>query len=109
MVGILRQLEYVYPYHQALGAYLEAAEYPSGAIEEIKKIGMAYDFFLTHDMETQNSYLDGGYRSHLAFHSKSKIYDKVKVEVEREERARHAPLYCCPVGPVKFPISRHLI
>ena len=38
------------PSHQALGAYLEAAEYPSGAIEEIKKIGMAYDFFLTHDM-----------------------------------------------------------
>jgi hypothetical protein len=53
LAGMLRKLAYVYPYHQAIGFYLEAAgSYDWNAIELFRG-GFEYefDFYLTYGME----------------------------------------------------------
>lgn len=53
LAGLLRKLSYVYPYHQAIGFYLEAAgAYDQKAIELFRG-GFEYefDFYLTYGME----------------------------------------------------------
>jgi predicted transcriptional regulator of viral defense system len=48
LVEILRKLDYVYPYHQAVGYYLERAGYCPEEIELVSAIPMEHDFYLTH-------------------------------------------------------------
>ncbi len=54
LVGVLRQLGYVYPYHQALGVYLEAAGYPDFLRQELLSMGTKFDFYLTYDMRERS-------------------------------------------------------
>lgn len=52
IVAILRQLDYVYPYHQAIGFYLEkAGGYKKSAVELLRANEMAFDFYLTYGMK----------------------------------------------------------
>ena len=46
-----RRLKYVYPYHQAIGFYLEKAGYSGREIESMGPFQMKYDFYLTHQMK----------------------------------------------------------
>jgi predicted transcriptional regulator of viral defense system len=51
LVQLLRQLDYVYPYHQAIGLYMEKSGYDSGALKALKKeFPITYDFYLCHEM-----------------------------------------------------------
>jgi predicted transcriptional regulator of viral defense system len=51
LTATLKRLEYVYPYHQAIGFYLErAGGYPSAAIDILRKMEIKYDFYLTHQI-----------------------------------------------------------
>jgi predicted transcriptional regulator of viral defense system len=52
LIEMLRKLNYRYPYHQAIGFYLEKAGYPDDAVNQIQKLGMTYDFYLAHEMES---------------------------------------------------------
>ena len=50
--AILQNLNYIYPYHQAVGFYLDrAGNYKDSSISLFRKFGMKYDFYLTHQMK----------------------------------------------------------
>jgi len=57
LTAMLKQLDYVYPYHQAIGFYLErSGYYKDSQILLLKKFDLKYDFYLTHQMkETEYS------------------------------------------------------
>jgi predicted transcriptional regulator of viral defense system len=50
LAALLNRLEYIYPYHQAIGFYLERAGYKSSAIDLLREIPMEFDFYLAHKM-----------------------------------------------------------
>jgi len=52
MAAMLKKLDYVYPYHQAIGFYMErAGGYEDFALKIIRKFDIEYDFYLTHQMK----------------------------------------------------------
>ncbi|TDK59548.1 hypothetical protein E2I14_18790 [Sapientia aquatica] len=56
LVSMLLKLNYAYPYHQAIGQYLERAAYKPSQIDLIRRIPIEHDFYLTHEMsETRYS------------------------------------------------------
>lgn len=48
LLSILDQLKYVYPYHQAVGFYMERTGYSSEAIQLLRRKRSTYDFYLEH-------------------------------------------------------------
>ncbi len=52
LVAMLKSLDYIYPYHQAIGFYLErAGVYDASSLRLLRKREMNYDFYLTHGMQ----------------------------------------------------------
>jgi hypothetical protein len=50
IISTLREFDYVYPYHQAIGFYMERAEYPKHHLARLRDLGMRLDFYLAHGM-----------------------------------------------------------
>lgn len=50
MAAMLKRMDFGYPYHQAIGYYLQRAGYSSSRVELFRKIPMERDFYLTHQM-----------------------------------------------------------
>ena len=51
LLKTLRELDYVYPYHQAIGFYMERAGYDEGALQKVEALGRTFDFYLANRME----------------------------------------------------------
>lgn len=49
--AMLKKLKFAYPYHQAIGFYLERAEYRDVQLNLMKAYPSELDFYLTHDMQ----------------------------------------------------------
>jgi len=56
LVRMLRKLAYTYPYHQAIGYYLERADYEPAQVELLHQLPREFDFYLTHQM-SQTDYV----------------------------------------------------
>jgi hypothetical protein len=50
LAAMLPKLEHTYPYHQAIGFYLERAGYKSKSIDLLKRFPMDYDFYLANEI-----------------------------------------------------------
>lgn len=50
--AMLTKLKFAYPYHQAIGFYMERVGYRASALELMRRFPMEFDFYLTHDMST---------------------------------------------------------
>ncbi len=55
LISTLADLEYMYPYHQAVGYYLERVGCASGHLSDLKSLGLNWDFYLAHGM-TETEY-----------------------------------------------------
>ncbi len=60
IVRTLQKLDYVYPYHQAIGFLMERAGYKPEEWGRLRRLGTKFDFYLTHGMK--NSTLDAKWR-----------------------------------------------
>ena len=50
LISILRKIDYVYPYHQVIGFYMQRAGFENTALNPLKKMGLEYDFYLDYGM-----------------------------------------------------------
>lgn len=50
MLAMLKRMDLGYPYHQAIGYYLERAEYKPSLVELFQRLPMRRDFYLAHNM-----------------------------------------------------------
>ncbi|MFN0055405.1 MAG: type IV toxin-antitoxin system AbiEi family antitoxin [Planctomycetales bacterium] len=50
LAAMLQQLNYIYPYHQAIGYYLDRAGYSSLQLDLLRKFPMEFDFYLAHQI-----------------------------------------------------------
>lgn len=51
MISILKKMGHQYPYHQAIGFYMERAGYENKKVDRLKRLGMSFNFYLDYNME----------------------------------------------------------
>lgn len=62
LIDTLRAFDYVYPYHQAIGFYMERAGFAAKELSLLKALGTNWDFYLAHNL--RNPVFDRKWRIH---------------------------------------------
>ncbi|WP_162428186.1 type IV toxin-antitoxin system AbiEi family antitoxin domain-containing protein [Pontibacter pudoricolor] len=50
LIAILDKMDFIYPYHQSIGFYLERAGYNGKKLEELRSRSKKFDFYLTYEI-----------------------------------------------------------
>lgn len=50
LASMLAELQFIYPYHQVIGCYLERAGYRPAMLDLLRRFPMEFDFYLEHGM-----------------------------------------------------------
>jgi hypothetical protein len=50
LLAQLKKIDYVYPFHQSIGFYMQMAGYEHDRWERLRKLPMKFDFYLAHNM-----------------------------------------------------------
>lgn len=58
LIATLKKLDYVYPYHQAIGFYMDRAGYPESKWGKLLKLGTEFNFYLSHALPKNREYDD---------------------------------------------------
>ena len=56
LVATLKKLNYLYPYHQPIGFYMERAGYDESQYSKLLKLGADFDFYLAHALPASKKY-----------------------------------------------------
>jgi hypothetical protein len=56
LLTTLKEFDYIYPYHQSLGFYMERAGYSNDDLSVIKSIGANVDFYLDYELEEDKEF-----------------------------------------------------
>jgi hypothetical protein len=51
LAKMLRDLDYLYPYNQAIGFYMQKAGFGDDDVRDLRSMGFKYDFYLTHRLD----------------------------------------------------------
>jgi predicted transcriptional regulator of viral defense system len=51
LIAMLKRIDYIYPYHQAIGFYMQRAAYKESLLDIVKGLQMKYDFYLDYNMK----------------------------------------------------------
>jgi hypothetical protein len=60
LLATLKKLDYAYPYHQAIGFYMQRAGYAPQQYERLRSLGLNHDFYLAHGLRDRE--FDSGWR-----------------------------------------------
>ena len=50
LLSTLKKLDHAYPYHQAIGFYMEQAGYDEALLRRVERLGLEFDFHLAHGL-----------------------------------------------------------
>lgn len=54
LIATLNKMDFIYPYHQSIGFYLERAGYPESILKRFDKLDKKYKFYLTYQMREKS-------------------------------------------------------
>jgi hypothetical protein len=63
LLATLKKLDYVYPYHQAIGFYMQRAGYAPLQYERLRSLGLNHEFYLAHGLRERE--FDSAWRLHF--------------------------------------------